>query len=627
MLAVDPSRQHPSYFEPLTMDSAVVDPFAYHVDHLNYNSSRVPHYYDTPGLYTESASDIKAPGFPSMPVTPPSIPISQSADPHMSGLSTGPSIASASSSAVGSPYSGTIHAFQDNWVHTSNGMGHPGAVMDEFFPNDYAAGTLDAEGAYQKDQEEFVALSLIEPMQNQTHLSPPTFSYPEQSNYMGFLPQPSQTPEASPVPMPESYPAEQPSLEQPREVSVSSPAPAAVRESSVLSTHSRRSPHSPAASSAVSNDEQKGQGFCPIAECGKFFKDLKTHMVTHRSERPQKCPRTDCSFHTKGFARKYDKNRHIFTHYKGTLVCCFCPGSGTPAEKTFNRLDIFRRHLTAVHNAEQTPSNGRKRSPNGSTKKSTVQSSQATGKCTTCFVTFKNAQDFHDHLDDCVFRYVQLQQPSEAINQQRLAEVASDEEVKKTLEKHNLPDTAGSVDQFYDEDDENNDDDLNDPTILSNRSGKGSLKSTKGKPNATFRPIKGNNNAISKKGKALPTASKRRSNRDHYPQSWGCPRASMKIKKRVLCVFDGKRRLCKDDMMLDNEFEVRVKLPGGAGDGTAREAYVTDLDVETMKRAEGIFSATDEERGPWLDRSSNQLIGRPAVPLPNISPDIDELMS
>jgi hypothetical protein len=68
----------------------------------------------------------------------------------------------------------------------------------------------------------------------------------------------------------------------------------------------------------------------------------------------------------------------------------------------------------------------------------------------------------------------------------------------------------------------------------------------------------------------------------------------MKMKKRVLCVYDGGRRLWKDDMMLDAEFEVRMKLPDG-------KAYVTDLDVQTLKRAEGVHGATVEERGDWVE--------------------------
>ena len=67
----------------------------------------------------------------------------------------------------------------------------------------------------------------------------------------------------------------------------------------------------------------------------------------------------------------------------------------------------------------------------------------------------------------------------------------------------------------------------------------------------------------------------------------------MTMKKRVMAVFDGPRRLAKDDMMLSTEHEVRVKLSDG-------KSYVTDLDVNTMKRAEGFLDATDEEKGIWI---------------------------
>lgn len=66
----------------------------------------------------------------------------------------------------------------------------------------------------------------------------------------------------------------------------------------------------------------------------------------------------------------------------------------------------------------------------------------------------------------------------------------------------------------------------------------------------------------------------------------------MKMKKRVLCVYDGPRRLWKDDMMLDNDFEVRMRFGNG-------ESYVTDLDVQTVKRAEALHDATEEEKGPY----------------------------
>jgi hypothetical protein len=77
------------------------------------------------------------------------------------------------------------------------------------------------------------------------------------------------------------------------------------------------------------------------------------------------CPIATCEYHLKGFARKYGKNRHTLTHYEGTMVCSFCPGSGSAAEKGFNRADVFKRHLISVHGVEQAPSNSRKKSSTG----------------------------------------------------------------------------------------------------------------------------------------------------------------------------------------------------------------------------------------------------------------------
>lgn len=80
----------------------------------------------------------------------------------------------------------------------------------------------------------------------------------------------------------------------------------------------------------------------------------------------------------------------------------------------------------------------------------------------------------------------------------------------------------------------------------------------------------------------------------------------MKMKKRVLCVYDGPRRLWKDDMMLDQEFEVRTPLPDG-------KAYVTDLDIQTIKRADALHGATAEEKGPWVP---NNIMGAIETPQP-----------
>lgn len=182
-------------------------------------------------------------------------------------------------------------------------------------------------------------------------------------------------------------------------------------------------------------------------------------MLTHQNERPEKCPIPSCEYHTKGFARKYDKNRHTLTHYKGTMVCGFCPGSGSCSEKSFNRADVFKRHLTSVHGVEQTAPNSRRKSPNG-IKRNGYQ--QTAGTCSTCGITFANAQSFYEHLDDCVLRVVQQIDPCEAINERLLTSMADDETVKATLNRHNISPT---IDMYApttfdeEEEDDNNEDD------------------------------------------------------------------------------------------------------------------------------------------------------------------------
>jgi hypothetical protein len=338
-----------------------------------------------------------------------------------------------------------------------------------------------------------------------------------------------------------------------------------------------------------SSEESKEKGRCTYPDCGKVFKDLKAHMLTHQNERPEKCPIQNCDYHIKGFARKYDKNRHTLTHYKGTMVCGFCPGSGSAAEKSFNRADVFKRHLTSVHAVEQTPPNSRKKTSGSisSAKKLSGYPPDATGKCSTCSGTFSNAQDFYEHLDDCVLRIVQQEEPSEAINAARLAEVEQDQAVHDTLRNNALPTTTTNIysaddDEEDDEFDDENDDDF---TLRS--------KSRKGRVNRN--PANGVQKSRglthSKGGVTLNT--KGRKKRKDYPSSWGCPASQMKMKKRVLCVFDGPRRLWKDDMMLDTDYEVRMKL-------SDEKAYVTDLDVQTMRRADAFHNATEEEKGPYI---------------------------
>jgi hypothetical protein len=210
-------------------------------------------------------------------------------------------------------------------------------------------------------------------------------------------------------------------------------------------------------------------------------------MLTHQNERPEKCPIPTCEYHTKGFARKYDKNRHTLTHYKGTMVCGFCPGSGSAAEKSFNRADVFKRHLTSVHGVEQTPPNARRKSPGATGSRKGYSGRENSGMCSTCGHTFACAQDFYEHLDDCVLRVVQQADPSEAINEKLLTSVANDPQVQETMEKHMLPtDVDYSAPTSFDDDEDVEEEDFeeedaNDGTYgsRSGKSGKGAIRSKK----------------------------------------------------------------------------------------------------------------------------------------------------
>ena len=371
---------------------------------------------------------------------------------------------------------------------------------------------------------------------------------------------------------------------------------------------------SQASPSSDFNTEDGERGRCPHRDCGKTFKDLKAHMLTHQAERPEKCPILTCEYSQKGFARKYDKNRHTLTHYKGTMVCGFCPGSGSAAEKSFNRADVFKRHLTSVHAVEQTPPNSRKRSPTSSTRKLSSYCHDATGKCSTCSATFSNAQDFYEHLDDCVLRVVQQEEPSEAINAQHLSSVSSDKGLQDTMDRHMIK-TEEMPMSFGEDDEEEEDDEDEDDPSFNGRSGKG-IKSNKAGSRAVLSGAVTKSTKSAKKGftwskGGVALAGKGRKKRKHYPPSWGMSAEKMQMKKRVLCVYDGERRLWKDDMMLHNEFEVRMPLPDG-------NSYVTDLDVETLNRAEAFHNATDDERGPWMPEEMGQMAA---------GVDLDQLMA
>ena len=362
-------------------------------------------------------------------------------------------------------------------------------------------------------------------------------------------------------------------------------SPYLTRRGSVTSMNSKRSYESPVNVAMEVDSDSQEKGRCPHPDCGRVFKDLKAHMLTHQSERPEKCPILNCEYNQKGFARKYDKNRHTLTHFRGTMVCDFCPGSGSAEEKSFNRADVFKRHLTSVHGVEQSPPNSRRRCHGSTARPANNRPTGATGRCSTCSTTFNNAQDFYEHLDDCVLRVVQQEEPSEAINHLHHHKIATDEAVKTSMQRELLNATEGArvsppadeleVDHAIDrigkrfapteEIEGSLPDDLQHQQFGSQASPWLALtKPSYPLSNTSLPPISG----------SAPLADRRRRKRNRYSSA----SEQMKMKNRALYVHDAHRRLGHDNMMRYQDSNVRMSLAD-------RHPYGADLDADTMNRA------------------------------------------
>ncbi|KAL9585018.1 MAG: hypothetical protein Q9212_001770 [Teloschistes hypoglaucus] len=408
----------------------------------------------------------------------PSLPQSLDHPPSTLSSVSGASGHSTTSSAVGSPYSLAAHNIpnHDTWndPHQGLGMAHDIIQSDGFAQERFPNAGLDNDFCYQERKlpDTYVDPSLIQPYDNPALNKTTSAFLPGMMHSFALPSQTFQPPSPSPSNA-SSYESHRPGSARFRSgtaspyLHTSSFQPYAraseTRRLSVASSLSRVSQENSRSTSLSFDEDGKERGRCPNPDCGRLFKDLKAHMLTHQSERPEKCPIVTCEYHQKGFARKYDKNRHTLTHYKGTMVCGFCPGSGSAAEKSFNRADVFKRHLTSLHGVEQTPPNSRKKSPSTSAAKTSSDfSGDAAGKCSTCSTMFSSAQEFYEHLDDCVLRVVQQEEPSEAINEHHLAEVANDRTVLETLNRSMGFSTVGGGNSNTKEYDTNEDDEEED---------------------------------------------------------------------------------------------------------------------------------------------------------------------
>ncbi|KAL7784310.1 hypothetical protein V8C37DRAFT_360011 [Trichoderma ceciliae] len=114
---------------------------------------------------------------------------------------------------------------------------------------------------------------------------------------------------------------------------------------------------------------------------------------------PKSVPLSRAKYHTKGFTRKYDKNRHMFSHCRGTIVCLFCPGVGSESAVAFDRIDGLNRHLFAAHHVDQSMRYATNKDDHLGT---VCTNSRASVVCSNCNSSFAAPQEFFEHLNDSV---------------------------------------------------------------------------------------------------------------------------------------------------------------------------------------------------------------------------------
>jgi len=132
-------------------------------------------------------------------------------------------------------------------------------------------------------------------------------------------------------------------------------------------------------------------------------------MLTHKDERPAKCPIPGCRYNTRGFSRRHDRNRHVLIHFEGILSCNICPGVGTATEKRFHRVDMFKKHIANFHKMKAStfedhaaPSTHPKRA-----RGCPLGTVDVDIRCSICQQSFSSARHLYDHLDGCVLDVVE----------------------------------------------------------------------------------------------------------------------------------------------------------------------------------------------------------------------------
>lgn len=347
----------------------------------------------------------------------------------------------------------------------------------------------------------------------------------------------------------------------------------------------------------LSWDQEKS--LYPCSQCGKSFRDLRSHMLTHQTDRPHKCPISTCQFHLRGFARKYDQVRHTICHFRGFIVCEFCPGANSPDEISFHRIDILKKHLIQVHHVKPTkkykkvpPPPAVTYSPDGVRVIGdegddmiirSTSSANRNARCSICANLFHQPQHWYDHLEDCIMSTILQDVPSNQVNTFHLLSVANDSKVEETLHLHHIKVNQGLQRLI--------------PTICDEARQRSQLrqemKDNIEQHGAVHQQVEEGGfeqeESEQKKvrGASIPKGGRRRRGSrtdEYYPQDWGVSPEYLNLKRRALYVHDGPHRIWKDDLSLYTSLEVRLPL----GNHAAHD-YVTDLDIQTIHTAESIY--------------------------------------
>jgi hypothetical protein len=119
-------------------------------------------------------------------------------------------------------------------------------------------------------------------------------------------------------------------------------------------------------------------------------------------ECPEKCPIITCGHHITGFSSTWARNDHTLSHYERIITCGFC----TEDQNAYRGVEDLRAHLISVHNARVGLTGNFEFDVFAKAEAARMNRDAKRGKCVVCSVIFPSAQEFFDHLDDCIMMKV-----------------------------------------------------------------------------------------------------------------------------------------------------------------------------------------------------------------------------